>query len=213
MCSVYIDPHGSWTFKPWDTLSRVTYHLSGAYFLHYLPSSRNVFHISSMLSKLFSIDPIGYLDLNLLDGVLFMSLYTGILIELLIFCRILTVVRCLRAASGDILKRTERHCWLVDETQFVIVRIVLFSRVSIFFACALLSQTGVQYFVTLYTMVRANMRRIFYRKTQLVPTNLLIVFQQSFQMIPFELLAPHRSHTQIYTTRYLWSPLCRDWTT
>jgi len=37
-----------------------------------------------MLSKLFSIDQIGFLDINLLDGALFMSLYTERLTNLLV---------------------------------------------------------------------------------------------------------------------------------
>lgn len=134
---------------------------------------------------------------------------TGRPIDLLIFCRILTVARCLRASGGAIFESTESRCRLVDELQPVIVHTVLFSWVSTFFEYALLSQTRVQYSAILYIKTRADMWRTFAWYAQLVPTNLLIVFQRPFQMIPLELIVPRRSHTYIYVTRYLWCPLCR----
>jgi len=97
-----------------------------------------------MLSKLFSFDQIGFLDLNLLDGAQFMSVYTGRFTNLLIFCNSLTVERCLRISGGATFERTGSHCRLVPRTQPVMIRIVLFNWVSTFFVCTLLSQTGAQ---------------------------------------------------------------------
>jgi len=62
--------------------------------------------LPSALSVVRSTDQIGCLDFSLLFGALFMSLYTGRSVALLIFYSTLVVVTCLRISGKIIFEKT-----------------------------------------------------------------------------------------------------------
>lgn len=136
-------------------------------------SLQRVFHISDKASAGRSRSYIGCLGLSLFWGCLVISPYSGRSGFLFILSTVCSACIILRKSGGAMFASTDSHCTWVKFTVPVIIRMVWLSSVSTFLQCMLLSQTEVQYSVTLYTKANADVNKTVALLPQFVPLVLL----------------------------------------